>query len=380
MHWSDFGTVLMQLGIETETAFLRCEALRRATEMELGMRPTSSDAEHLKARISRMRPSTVLFASHQGFRQFGGLVRDTLEGCGVDGARVGFHATYSGNLNVSVPPDFVLAATPGIRTVVRRLGAPTELWYLLISNRTSLVRPGSPEFRSKALTFVGNNGFWDSRYRWRAAVLGTLGDRLEQYEGYHFGPRSRQSTLFGVLRHRTISRLSAAGPTPTRLASRLMPGKLAGQAWAESASGFVASRPDGRVDARLVLNNWRWRRRDVSEASPGIFTDEVLQDSVITVNAHGDTISDVGNMRMFEATAAGACLLTDTGSNLVDLFSEDEEVVTFRSPDEAVKKATYLMENPTVAAAIAAAGQRRYERSHSPKARARELIEILGIS
>lgn len=105
----------------------------------------------------------------------------------------------------------------------------------------------------------------------------------------------------------------------------------------------------------------------------------VLARSGLTWNVHTDLAADlVGNMRMFEATGVGACLLTDTGRNMADLFAADEEVVTYRSLDEAVAKARDLLADDTARRAIAAAGQRRVLRDHTTASRVDRLLEDLA--
>lgn len=70
------------------------------------------------------------------------------------------------------------------------------------------------------------------------------------------------------------------------------------------------------------------------------------------------------NMRLFEATGAGACLVTDTADDIRDFFAEDE-IVTFDSAEEAVEKVKYLVAHPNDAAAIADHGQAKTLRDHT---------------
>ncbi|MGE5458345.1 MAG: glycosyltransferase, partial [Methanococcaceae archaeon] len=87
---------------------------------------------------------------------------------------------------------------------------------------------------------------------------------------------------------------------------------------------------------------------------------QVLADSKITLNFHGDiVIKKGGNMRLFEATGAGACLLTDWKENLNDFFEIDKEVVVFRTFDECMEKINYLLTHEDQRKAIAEAGQKR---------------------
>lgn len=99
-------------------------------------------------------------------------------------------------------------------------------------------------------------------------------------------------------------------------------------------------------------------------AGPEYFS--VLQRSKITLNIHGRLPGNwVGNVRMFEATAAGACLVTDYQTNITEYFAEDLEVVTYRSLAEALDKIKYLLAHPLSARQIAEAGHKRCLAEHT---------------
>jgi hypothetical protein len=103
----------------------------------------------------------------------------------------------------------------------------------------------------------------------------------------------------------------------------------------------------------------------------------VLGDSLITLNNHGDIAHYAANMRLYEATGMGACLLTDWKPDLGDLFELETEVVTYRTPEECLEKAKYLSEHPDIARKIGEAGQKRCLQDHTTSTRAQELLDIL---
>jgi spore maturation protein CgeB len=91
-----------------------------------------------------------------------------------------------------------------------------------------------------------------------------------------------------------------------------------------------------------------------------------LAESQMSLNIHIDAARDLsGNMRLFEVTGMGACLLTDRKSNLRDFFEEGKEIVVFDNASDAVAKLQWLMENPVPRQRIASAGQARTLRNHS---------------
>ncbi len=103
-----------------------------------------------------------------------------------------------------------------------------------------------------------------------------------------------------------------------------------------------------------------------------------LARSRITVNIHIDVAENyANNMRLYEATGSGTLLLTDMKDNLSDLFKIDEEVVTYRSPGEAIEKIRYYSENPAKSREISLAGQRRTLSDHTYLNRMHELTAIL---
>jgi hypothetical protein len=104
---------------------------------------------------------------------------------------------------------------------------------------------------------------------------------------------------------------------------------------------------------------------------------DVLRRSRVTFNRHINLdVAEVGNMRMFEATGVGACLLTDTGRNMRDFFEPDTEVLTYESVDECIEKYRYVLDHEDARRAIAAAGQRRTLKDHTMNQRC-QAIDII---
>ncbi|MEO7634584.1 MAG: glycosyltransferase, partial [Sphingomicrobium sp.] len=101
----------------------------------------------------------------------------------------------------------------------------------------------------------------------------------------------------------------------------------------------------------------------------------------VTLNSHIDiSATSASNMRLFEATGVGTCLLTDRKDNLTILFEPDREVVTYGSAEEAVEKYRYLASHPKERVAIAAAGQKRALRDHNFDKRAARIDDLIRAS
>jgi hypothetical protein len=105
---------------------------------------------------------------------------------------------------------------------------------------------------------------------------------------------------------------------------------------------------------------------------------QVLHDSKVTLNIHADSSSRfASNMRLFEATGAGTCLLTDARPNMHELFETDKEVVTYSSHEECMEKVIWLMDNPEQREQIAKAGRARVLKQHTFELRAQRLNQII---
>lgn len=103
-----------------------------------------------------------------------------------------------------------------------------------------------------------------------------------------------------------------------------------------------------------------------------------LRDSKVSLNTHGDIAAkSAANIRLFEATGVGTCLLTDWKENLKDLFQPDVEVVTYRNSNECIEKVRYLLTHENERRNIAEAGQIRTLKEHTIYHRAETLDEII---
>ena len=81
------------------------------------------------------------------------------------------------------------------------------------------------------------------------------------------------------------------------------------------------------------------------------------------------------NLRIFEALAAGAFLLTDYCDELTELFVVGEEIEVFRSSAELVEKVEYYLANPEKRLEIARRGHQKFLELHTWDAKASILID-----
>lgn len=119
--------------------------------------------------------------------------------------------------------------------------------------------------------------------------------------------------------------------------------------------------------------------KDKNNYHPSIFGNDyyrVLGENLVCVNCHIPAIGNgAGNMRMFESTGMGACLLTDAKAENAELFEVDKEIVTFSTVKEFKDKLRWLINNPDIAKEIADAGQKKTFAIYSYERKA-ELLDL----
>ncbi|NCY21527.1 glycosyltransferase family 1 protein [bacterium] len=97
-----------------------------------------------------------------------------------------------------------------------------------------------------------------------------------------------------------------------------------------------------------------------------------------SLNYHVAVAGEEGvNMRIYESTGMGSCLLTEERPNLRNLFEVDAEILTYRSRREAMEKIDWIEQNPKKAREIARAGQARTLRDHTLEKQILGVGEIL---
>lgn len=110
----------------------------------------------------------------------------------------------------------------------------------------------------------------------------------------------------------------------------------------------------------------------------GLTMFQKIQDSKLIFNNHINlSYYSASNMRLFETTGVGSCLITDWKKNISELFEPEQEVVTYNSIEECVEKVKYLLNNPEKREAIARAGQQRTLKNHTFTQRAITLNNII---
>lgn len=100
--------------------------------------------------------------------------------------------------------------------------------------------------------------------------------------------------------------------------------------------------------------------------------------SKIVLNFHIGVAGDyAGNMRMFEVTGVGSCLLTDNKKNMRELFDTNQDVVVYDNEDDCIAKVKWLLDHEVERKRIAVSGQQKTLKFHTVENRCRSIIEII---
>jgi glycosyltransferase involved in cell wall biosynthesis len=185
---------------------------------------------------------------------------------------------------------------------------------------------------------------------------------------------------------RVLDRLRAKGTDPAATSNR--PVEIAFVGGVSPNVHAAGTRLLEEVCARLPVDVWGYGAEALSPESPirrryrgeawGLDMYRALASSKIALNRHIDVAEGhANNMRLYEATAMGAALLTDRSSNLDELFAPGREVATYESVAELADEIEELLAGDADRIALAEAGQRRTLTEHTFAARMAELAELL---
>jgi len=360
--WSDYYARNFEaLGHEAQEVFVNFEHLQKlwAKEHDVSYTRRGWLYEIVLAQVKAFQPTVVFLEDTYIFdRAFRQQLR---EACKQPVTLVGWRAAPTEDYSDLRDFDLLLSCGPHFVDRMREAGINAELIYHAFEPAVlDAVRPiAGPDVD---FSFVGSlvlgDGFHNDRY---SLVADLMKSTPLQVWGYisQPTPESHSGKAVTTLTHkatRVLETLGVSGEFNRKL-------KQAGDR-------IVQGRPPQTIQDRYP-----------DRFHPPVFglnNFEILGRSRMTLNKHIDCAENyAGNARLFEATGMGACLLTDWKVNLGDIFEPDVEVVTYRTAEECIEKATYLLEHEKERQAIAAAGQRRILSDHTYAQRALRLNEVI---
>jgi spore maturation protein CgeB len=334
---SDFWTLeLSRIGYETCDLVINAEPLQRAWAAERGL--AFDEAGWLfditEAQVRDFGPDVLLVADYSTVTA--AFIRHLRDVCPSVRLVLGWCGAPYGDGSVFREWDVVLSCVPELVSHFREAGHRSRHVNHAFEPRVLEKLDACEDAQPADFVFIGS---------------------LVKSERFHLG---REKLLSRLVAETNLQLWSEVGPPPpsrARLAVRLL------------LRGGAAS-PQPSVDARVA-------RR----ARPPLFGLDMfrhLRAGRVALNTHIDiSTHSASNMRLFEATGVGACLLTDWKENLGELFEPDTEAVAYRDAGECVEKVRYLLGNESRRRDIAAAGQRRTLRDHTFASRATLIDAII---
>jgi spore maturation protein CgeB len=360
-------------GIDAVDLVLDLTESRLAWEREHGSLGADSDLRraHAIAAIKRLRPRIVIDLNMKTF-DVDGLRQLRHDFPFVQGT-VGI-ANVMKRLDRAFGHDLVLTPSrPLLRELRRHRGPAGEFFHHAFdpSGRTA------PAFDGRDLGVVFSGSIKHGRYEERSVIVEALLEAglIDAWvqEQHHPGP-------VGALERGRSARRWARE-------KRWLPST------ALASVVRATGRGTGALDARLqqALGLDGPQARSDTPVSPGSLADRfpgrchaavhgsAMFDLLGRANAmvHHEVFGSAASLRMFETTGMGTALVTNAVEGLDELFTPGEEVLAYRTVGEAVAIVRNLVEDPSLARDVAAAGRRRTLRDHTVSSRATELAAIL---
>jgi hypothetical protein len=216
-----------------------------------------------------------------------------------------------------------------------------------------------PERRINKLGFFGNLDTYTSDFKERNELLLKISeiDNILQVHGSVHKPKLLERLKYSTIKSRHNLSRSLSGLLPLAIL----------KTWSKIKN--------------LPPSPWPLEKMFCQKVKPPLFGHQMLQalsNYQISFNYHNKHTGDNAcNMRLFEATGIGCCLLTDHKSDICSIFEPDVEVVTYKTPSEAIDKAKYLLNNTSTAQKIAKAGQQKTLLEHTTEKQVDHLVSYL---
>ncbi|MCC6837839.1 MAG: glycosyltransferase [Bacteroidia bacterium] len=352
---SSFGRCLRELGVDAFEIISNDKVLQSTWAKEHGVKENASDAEIIFEQLKFYRPEiiwldTTVFLNKEWVNR----IKSEIKGLKLIVGHI--CAPYNNVIGSSFSHfDIMFTCTPCfVKEIEEQGGNPYLLYHSFDDQVLKTLETEVNSFPENDFVFTGS----------LLTGYGLHKTRIEYLE--EFLRSNINLTIYGNIEsQKTIRMKQLMHYTIKTMLSLGMEGFVDGNSFLRKYKKY----------ADAEINNYSKRLiNSIREPVFGLDMFKLLQHSKICFNIHGE-IAKVcgGNIRLFEATGAGTCLVTDNKKNMQDLFDVDNEIVVYNNMEECVEKVKWLLDNPVKAAEIAKAGQQRTLKDHTVKKRASEL-------
>jgi spore maturation protein CgeB len=358
--WSDYyARHLRSLGVESHEIVFNAEHLQHAWAREHGY--NGSMKEILEAQLETLQPDVVFF--QESFKLNGKWISHLRERIPSIKLAIGFCCApfSSENIEQFKSFDFMIVCSPRFSREFENHGLKVYQIHHAFEPSILPLLQQENHYPVKDFIFSGSlvpgSEFHDTRQR----VLQQLLDSHIQMDIY----ANIVSLNTVELLKRRLAYCCSAGLKNIGL------------------GGIARSLP--LIQKAYALDEMPRNFKDITSiqqiAKPPLFGMEMmkaLSRAKISFNIHGDVAGEyAANVRLYEVTGVGSCLLTDWKKNIHELFEPDTEIVTYQSADECIEKVHWLLDHRDSCAAIAKKGQERTLRDHTYSKRAEQLHHII---
>jgi len=326
--WADsWGRALAPLGWETLEVALNADSIQRAWARE-NLHGSRSRNEIVVEQSRAFRPDIVWYDHHEAE-----LLRRIREAAPTIRGVAGYSGSAVSSTEAWPLVDLMLSCAPEVVERCRHDGMSAAVlshaFDPRVLERLDLARSADGPSSSGETTFIG---------------------QLIDGEGFH----GRRLQLLAELAARTP--LTLYVPKPRR-------------PWRTGLRRLLSGKTLSPLPPAL---------RGSRDGTYGMAMYQVLRGSRATLNIHADSSPRyASNMRLFEATGIGTCLITDAKENLHTFFDPGREVLPYRDAAECAEIIRRLSDHPEEARQVAAGGQRRTLEAHTFAHRAPALDEHL---
>jgi spore maturation protein CgeB len=351
--WMPHAEYIEKFGNVSATYISSFEILQKqwARENNIKFNKNSWLREITIAQIKAFNPDVIFLADLYLFnKKFRKIIRDV---CSNDILLIGYRSAPTDNYADFLDLNFVFSSNKSIvhNFIKNKVNA---VLIPLAFESTYLNGLNTSQYRDLPFTFVGSISGPDSYFSQRYTMI----KQLLQRTPIQIWTKSSKNFFFD--RSYRFLKIFKTVPIPERVIDKLRVMK--------------------KINS-IISNNTSFIR-ELREQYPSRFHSavygkeyyEILARSEIAFNVHIDVAENyVGNLRLFEATALGSCLLTDWKEDLPEYFIPDKEVIAYIDVDDCVQKVTYLLDNEMECRKIAQAGQKRTLHDHNFEKRMSEL-------
>lgn len=348
--WSDnYGRLLAEEGLATMEVVANATSMQKAWAAEKGLLPNLSDQEILMKQIELFRPEVIYFQDSVTYN--GRFITELRQ-------RFPFIKLCIGNLCAPFTSaqivdfkvfDYFTVCSPFFQHQFKKYGIDSVLIPHAFDHRILSKTPNENSFHSSPFIFTGSIFPDEGFHSIRLQVLEKLAKEKIPFSFYGNLPDNSQLGLW-------------------KKQASYLTSKFLDSIGLHTITDMFALIRKGR-NHEVMPRSLKISSELYEIVQPPLFGIDMfkaLSKAQIGFNIHGDCAGDyAANMRLYETTGVGACLLTDAKSDLNRYFTPDVEVATYASAEECIEKVKWLLDNPEKCKAIAKAGQQRTLKEHN---------------